>query len=105
MRSVRSVPRPASAAQSLAEHPPRLDTRLLFPRVRGEPLSLNAFRRIDWIPALQGAGIVQRVPYALRHTFASISIAAGVSLFELSRFMGTSPAMIGSTYAIWGLRP
>ena len=28
--------------------------------------------------------------YALRHTFASFAIAAGVWLFELSRFMGTS---------------
>ena len=35
---------------------------------------------------------------ALRHTFASFSIAAGVSLFELSRLMGTSPAMLDRTY-------
>jgi integrase len=38
------------------------------------------------------------VPYALRHTFASLAIAAGVSLFELSRFMGTSPQMLDKTY-------
>jgi len=30
--------------------------------------------------------------------FASLSIAAGVSLFELSRLMGTSPAMLDRTY-------
>jgi hypothetical protein len=34
----------------------------------------------------------------MRHTFASFSIAAGVSLFELSRLMGTSPAMLDRTY-------
>jgi hypothetical protein len=36
--------------------------------------------------------------YALRHTYASLSIAAGVSLFELSRLMGTSPATLDKTY-------
>ena len=44
------------------------------------------------------AGVAKRVPYSLRHTFASLSIAAGVTLFELSRFMGTSPAMLDKTY-------
>lgn len=39
-----------------------------------------------------------RPPYALRHTFASFSIAAGVSLFELARFMGTSVEQIDRTY-------
>jgi hypothetical protein len=34
----------------------------------------------------------------MRHTYASMSIAAGVSLFELSRLMGTSPGMIDKTY-------
>jgi integrase len=37
-------------------------------------------------------------PYALRHTFASFSIAAGIGLFELARFMGTSVEQIGKTY-------
>jgi integrase len=41
---------------------------------------------------------IATVPYALRHTFASLSIAAGVTLFELSRFMGTSPTMLDKTY-------
>jgi len=48
--------------------------------------------------ALDAAGIERRVPYALRHTFASLAIAAGGSLFELSRFMGTSPQMLDKTY-------
>jgi hypothetical protein len=34
----------------------------------------------------------------MRHTYASLSLAAGVSLFELSRLMGTSPAMLDKTY-------
>jgi integrase len=39
-----------------------------------------------------------RSPYALRHTYATFGIAAGVSLFELARFMGTSVEQIDKTY-------
>ncbi len=39
-----------------------------------------------------------RTPYSLRHTYAAFSIAAGVSLFELARFMGTSVEQIDRTY-------
>ena len=45
-------------------------------------------------PERRATGREHRTPYALRHTYASLSIAAGVSLFELSRLMGTSPAML-----------
>jgi integrase len=34
----------------------------------------------------------------MRHTFATLAIAAGVSLFELARFMGTSVEEIDRTY-------
>ena len=42
--------------------------------------------------------VFHRPPYALRHTFASFSIAAGVSLFEFAWFMGTSVDQIDKTY-------
>ena len=38
------------------------------------------------------------VPYGMRHTFASFSIAAGVSLFYLARLMGTSVEQNDNTY-------
>jgi len=97
-RSLRAVPLPARADQALEEHPIRIDTRLVFPGVRGGFLALSPFRHRDWNPALRAAGLPHRSVYALRHTYASMSIAAGVSLFELSRFMGTSPAMLDKTY-------
>lgn len=97
-RSLRAVPLPARAAQALDEHLPRLDTRILFPGARGGPLALSPFRHRDWSPALRAAGLPHRSLYAMRHTYASLSIAAGVSLFELSRLMGTSPGMIDKTY-------
>jgi len=58
----------------------------------------NEWRRDHWTPALKAAGLEHRGPYALRHSFASFAIAAGVSLFELARFMGTSVEQIDRTY-------
>ena len=86
------------AAQVLEALPARLDTRILFPAVRGGPIALQPWRWREWDPALCAAGVEHRTPYSMRHTFASLAIAAGVSLFELSRLMGTSPAMLDKTY-------
>jgi integrase len=47
---------------------------------------------------LRAAGVEERRIYDLRHTYATFSLAAGVSLFTLSRRMGTSVEMIDRTY-------
>ena len=47
---------------------------------------------------MRASGLEHRSPYALRHTFATFAIAAGVSLYELARFMGTSVEQIDRTY-------
>jgi hypothetical protein len=39
--------------------------------------------------------------YDLRSTFASQALAAGVSVFELARIMGTSVRMIERHYGTW----
>ena len=65
--------------------PPRLDTPLLFPAVRGGYIGLDTWRNREWYPALEAAGISKRGPYHLRHTFATEALAAGVSIFELAR--------------------
>jgi integrase len=54
--------------------------------------------RREWYPALEAAEIAKRGPYHLRHTFATEALAAGVSIFELARLMGTSVKMIDRTY-------
>lgn len=74
------------------------DTPLLFPGVRGGYRNLHEWRRDDWTPSVRAAGLEHRTPYALRHTYATFSIAAGVSLFTLARRMGTSTEQIDKTY-------
>lgn len=44
------------------------------------------------------AGVDHRRIYDMRHTFATWSLAAGVSIFTLARRMGTSVKMIDDTY-------
>jgi integrase len=62
-------------------------------------LSLHNWRAREWKPAIRAAGIEpERRIYDLRHTYATFSLAAGVSLFTLSRRMGTSVEMIDRTY-------
>jgi integrase len=75
------------------------DTPVLFPAPGGGLLHLDNFRRREWGPAIEASGM--RTPariYDLRSTFASDALAAGVSVFQLARIMGTSVRMIERHY-------
>jgi integrase len=61
-------------------------------------VNLRNFRSREWKPAIDAAGIPPRRIYDLRSTFASDALAAGVSVFELARIMGTSVRMIERHY-------
>jgi integrase len=72
---------------------------LLFPSPEGGLLHLDNFRYREWTPAIEASGV--RTPariYDLRSTFASNALAAGISVFELARIMGSSVEMIERHY-------
>jgi integrase len=98
-RSRRRVPLTARAAAALDLLPRRLDTRLVFPSPRGGVLDMHNFARRDWHPALLAGGLPPHRLYDLRHSFASNALAAGISLYELSRYMGASVRVLEMHYA------
>jgi integrase len=98
--SRRAVPLQARALAALDQLPPSCRTdELLFPAERGGYLDLHNFRNRDWKPAQAAVGIEPfRRIYDLRHTFATFALRAGISTFELSRYMGASLTMIDRHY-------
>jgi len=97
--SVRAVPLQEIALQALDQIPAEPGSALVFPAPRGGHLDLHNFRHRDWKPAQRALGIdpIRRV-YDLRHTFATFALRAGISTFDLSRYMGASLTMIDRHY-------
>jgi integrase len=77
----------------------RIGTPTLFTTRTGTPIDLHRWRARHWTPALRAAGLEHRGPYAMRHTFASWTIAAGLPTFEIAATMGTSLEQLSKTYA------
>lgn len=95
--STRAVPLQARALDTLDRS--NNGSPLLFPGERGGYLDIHHFRPYQWRPAQKSAGInpIRRV-YDLRHTFATFALRAGISTFDLSRYMGTRLTMIDRHY-------
>jgi integrase len=97
-RSRWRVPLSTAAIAALDELPPRIDSPLVFPGAGGGFADLHNWRAREWAPALEAAGIGHGTIYTLRHTFATNAIGAGIGLYELARYMGTSVEMLDRTY-------
>jgi integrase len=97
--SRRAVPLQAKALAALDQLPQLDPNDLLFPAERGGYIDLHNFRNRDWKPAQIAAGVEPfRRIYDLRHTFTTFALRAGISTFELSRYMGASLTMIDRHY-------
>jgi integrase len=71
----------------------------VFPAERGGYLGLYNLRNREWKPAQLATGLEPpRRIYDLRHTFATFALRAGISTFDLSRYMGASLTMIDRHY-------
>ena len=65
--------------------------------------SIGSFKKgfqqvLDEAGVLYGSDGKRRVPYSLRHTYATMRISEGVSVFQLAANMGTSVEMIENFY-------
>jgi integrase len=97
--SRRAVPLQGIALEALAQLRPREDSPVHFPNADGGHLDFRNFNRRHWKPVQKAAGVDPlRDLYDLRHTYATFALRAGVPVFALSRFMGTSIAMIDLHY-------
>jgi integrase len=97
--SRRAVPLQAIALEAHDQLRPRGESPLLFPNARGGHLDFRNFNRRQWKPVQRALGIEPlRDLYDLRHTYATFALRAGVPVFAVSRFMGTSIAMIDLHY-------
>ena len=93
------MPLQAIALAALDQLRADLGSELLFPSPRGGYFDLHNFRNRYWRPAQAAAGIEpSRRVYDLRHTFATFALRAGISTFDLSRYMGASLTMIDRHY-------
>lgn len=100
----RRVPLRRRVVEAIRAMPRRIDTRRVWPAARGGLIDLHNWREDYWHPAMIAAGYVtddekpDRGPYALRHTYATMALRAGLPTFTVARRMGTSVQMIEQTY-------
>jgi integrase len=87
--SLRTVLLADVALEALAElaQPLRPD-QLVFPATEGGHISLSNWRRRVWYPALERADAERRPLYQMRHTFATLALAAGMPIDFVSRQLG-----------------
>lgn len=94
----RSVPLPGIVATALEEHlaahaEPGVEG-LVFPAPGGGFLRLENFRKRMWTPAVMAADVAPLRIHDLRHTCASLAIAAGADVKVLQRMLGHASAAL-----------
>lgn len=91
----RTVPVPRFLVDQLAEHVAgRRPDALVFAAPRGGVLRNQNFRRRCWNAACEAVGLDGLVPHELRHTAASLAIAAGASVKGVQSMLGHASATL-----------
>lgn len=103
---VRSVPIPAFLVEDLAAFVKgRASEELVFTAHHGGPLWLRNWRPRAFNQALRDAGLTGRrpTPHKLRHTAASLAIAAGADVYVVQTMLGhQKPSITLDTYGhLW----
>jgi integrase len=76
--------RDSSAHQALKG----VSRRTVFPAPMGGLIDLDNWRAQQWKDAMNHSGLAPRPPYQMRHTYASLSLAAGADIYWVSEQMG-----------------
>lgn len=75
---------------------------LVFPigpdKVVASKTAMDNWRARQWTDALERAGVEYQRPYDLRHSFASLLLAAGHTIHYVSEQLRNSPKLVLSTY-------
>ncbi|MBE7187287.1 tyrosine-type recombinase/integrase [Jatrophihabitans endophyticus] len=89
----RSVPIPRFLLEDLAQLVAGKGPRdLVFTGAKGAPLRLSHFRRAVFLPAVARSGLDGLTPHGLRHTAASLAIAAGAPVKVVQTMLGHASA-------------
>lgn len=93
--AVRAVPVPRFLVDELAAQVAGM-TRddLVFPSTTGAPLRVGSFRRAGFDRAAVAVGLEGLTPHELRHTAASLAIAAGASIKAVQGMLGHASATL-----------
>ncbi|GIF15137.1 hypothetical protein Ate01nite_51690 [Actinoplanes teichomyceticus] len=97
----RSVPIPRFLVEELAAHVAgKSRDALVFTSPNGGPLRNTNFRPRFFTPAAESVGLTGLTPHDLRHTAASLAVAAGANVKAVQRMLGhASAAMTLDVYA------
>jgi len=89
----RTVPLPRFLVDELARHVEgKSPDELVFTTPNGAPLRNTNFRRRHWDKAVTAAGLDGLTPHDLRHTAASLAVAAGANVKSVQRMLGHASA-------------
>lgn len=90
-----------STVQQLLQRLPRISS-FVFPAKRGGMINGNFLRR-KFKSAVRNCGLDPRLHFhSLRHTFASLLVQSGISLYHVQKLLGHSSPRVTEMYAHLG---